>query len=131
MPINGEKLKKLRESFGLTPGRVADELGVSRQAYLKYENGITRQPRKLDEIALLFNVTPDYLLDYDDRPKALLSEEESKSIKTNRKARTLSKEDEGFLKKLHALDKRGRDIVLSVLNREYDYAEPLNTQAVS
>jgi transcriptional regulator with XRE-family HTH domain len=66
MGINGDRLRELRESRGISPGRMADIIGISRQGYLKYETGDTKHPRKLDEIAQFFNVTPDYLLGYDD-----------------------------------------------------------------
>lgn len=65
MGIDGDRLRELRESRGISPGRMADIIGISRQGYLKYETGETKHPRKLDEIAQFFNVTPDYLLGYD------------------------------------------------------------------
>lgn len=70
MGIDGERLRKLRESRGLTPGRMADILGISRPAYLKYESGGTRTPRKLQELAKFFNVTTDYLLGQNSDPVA-------------------------------------------------------------
>ncbi len=70
MGIDGERLRKLRESRGLTPGRMADILGISRPAYLKYESGGTRTPRKLQELARFFNVTTDYLLGQNSDPIA-------------------------------------------------------------
>lgn len=66
MGLNGNRLRLLREQRGISPGRMADILNISRQGYLKYENGKTQHPRKLDEIAAFFNVTPDYLLGYDE-----------------------------------------------------------------
>ncbi len=62
MPIDGNRLKALREKKGVTPGEVARYLGITRPAYLKYENGQTRHPRKLDELAVYFCVSVDYLL---------------------------------------------------------------------
>jgi len=68
MGLNGARLKNLRESRGLTPGRMADILNVSRTAYMKYETGETSHPRKLDELAQFFNVSTDFLLGRDTDP---------------------------------------------------------------
>ena len=65
MGLDGSRLRKLRESRGLYPQQVADYLGISRPGYLKYENGETKHPRKIDELARFFNVTTDYLLGND------------------------------------------------------------------
>ena len=65
MGINGRRLKALREQRGLYLQDVADFLGVTRQAYMKYENGETKNPRKLEQLANFFNVTTDYLLGND------------------------------------------------------------------
>lgn len=70
MGLDGERLKKLRLSRGLSPGRMADILQISRPAYLKYESGETRSPRKLDELSRFFNVTTDFLLGKDSDPVA-------------------------------------------------------------
>lgn len=47
MGIDGTRLRRLRESRGLTPGRMADILNVSRTAYCKYENGKPAIPENL------------------------------------------------------------------------------------
>ena len=62
MPIDGKRLKELRENRGLYLHDMADFLGVTRQAYMKYENGETKNPRQIDELAEFFNVSTDYLL---------------------------------------------------------------------
>lgn len=65
MGINGERLKELRLAKGLYPSDMAKLLGISRPAYLKYENGQTKTPRKIEEIAKYFNVSTDYLFGND------------------------------------------------------------------
>lgn len=65
MGIDGERLKKLHLSRGLSPGQIADKLGISRQGYNQYEDGTTRNPRKLEALASFFNVTTDFLLGKD------------------------------------------------------------------
>lgn len=68
MGIDGKRLRALREQRGLYLQDVADFLGVTRQAYMKYENGETKNPRKLEQLARFFNVTTDYLLGNDAAP---------------------------------------------------------------
>lgn len=65
MGINGERLKQLRLAKGLYPSDMANLLGISRPAYLKYENGQTKTPRKIEELAKYFNVSTDYLFGND------------------------------------------------------------------
>ncbi len=66
MGIDGKRLKALREKQGLYLQDMADYLDITRQAYMKYENGQTRNPRKLEKLAQFFHVTTDYLLGRDD-----------------------------------------------------------------
>jgi len=70
MGIDGERLKQLRLSRGLTPARMADIIGISRQGYNTYESGKIKAPRKLEELAKFFNVSTDYLLGKDTDPVA-------------------------------------------------------------
>lgn len=102
MPINGNKLKELRKQRGLSPANVADKLGISRQAYLKYENGETKQPRKLDAIAHFFNVTPDYLMDYDNfTANYRLAALQHQATLSSQSVRTVSDEDMLILDAYH------------------------------
>lgn len=65
MGIDGKRLKALRESRGISPQQMADNLNISRPSYLNYENGKTKMPRKLEQIADFFGVTTEYLLGRD------------------------------------------------------------------
>ena len=60
--IIGERLRELREHVGFSQDKVAKIIGVSRPAYVNYENGKSKPTRKLKELAKLFNVTVDYIL---------------------------------------------------------------------
>lgn len=75
----GEKLLKLRISKRKTREDVAKSIGVSPQAIYKYETGIiTNIP--LDRIAAfskLYNVTPSYLMGWEDNPSPLSEKEKS------------------------------------------------------
>lgn len=58
-----QKLKKLRQSYGLTQAEAARRLGVSASTVGMYEQG-RREPdlETTQKICELYNVTPDYLV---------------------------------------------------------------------
>ena len=58
------RLRELRNKSGLTQNDIAAKLGVSGQTILNWENGIY-EPKinQLIELADLFNVTVDYLVE--------------------------------------------------------------------
>ena len=64
-------LKKLRKENNLTQSEVADKLIIDRSTYVKWEKGISKPTRKLQELADLYNVTIDYLLGYEPQKKEL------------------------------------------------------------
>ena len=103
MGISGSKLKQLREQRKKSPNDVATFLGISRPAYLKYENGSTKMPRQLEKLAKFFCVTTDYLLDNEEnvkKPEDYLSDDEKKLVRNYR-----------------WLDEDGKNIILSVIGR--------------
>ena len=63
------RLRELRIKSGLTQNEIATKLGVSGQTILNWENGIY-EPKisQLIELADLFNVTVDYLIERDNVP---------------------------------------------------------------
>jgi len=69
MPIS-ERLRAARKAAGFTQKQVADYIGVTESAYCGYETG-KRQPdsAKISAIALMLNVTGDYILGLVDHPK--------------------------------------------------------------
>lgn len=60
----GEKIKKIRNKFGLSQEELAERLNVSRQAITKWEgdNGLP-DVGNLKQLSNLFGITIDYLLD--------------------------------------------------------------------
>ena len=58
----GQRIRRLREQLKLSQGDVAERLGVSRVAIIKYELGQTRPVRHLERLASILNTTADYLL---------------------------------------------------------------------
>lgn len=65
------RLKELRLLKGLSQQQVADFLDIDRSSYNKYEAGISKPTRKLQELSELFNVSIDYLLCKDELPNSL------------------------------------------------------------
>ncbi len=69
-----ERLKKLRESRGLTHTQVAEYLGITRQAYTNYENGDREiKTETLRKLVDFFNTSADYLLGTTDDPSSSTS----------------------------------------------------------
>lgn len=65
----GDKLTQLRRAAGMTQEAVANNLGVTCRAYQNYESGRV-YPKKTEiygKIAVLFQVSADYLLSDEDR----------------------------------------------------------------
>ena len=67
--ITGDRLRALRRELGLSQEEVAKKIGVSRPAYVNYEQGKSRPVRKLKELAALFDASVDYLLGQTDYRK--------------------------------------------------------------
>lgn len=62
MNLTACRLRSLREKHHFSQQKVADYLGISRTAYNKYESGAIRPTRNLDKLAVLFDVSVDYIL---------------------------------------------------------------------
>ncbi len=99
----GERLTELRNRLGLSQEQMADELGVKRSTYAKWEKDTNKPTRKLKDIAAYFHVTTDYILgrtDTDTKPPAApastppLTPQEQDLL---RKYRTLTDEHRGLL----------------------------------
>lgn len=71
-----DRLRELRLSRGLTLQQVADYVGLQKAAIYKYEHGLTVNPKRslIEKLAVLFQVSPSYLLGIND------DEEESNSV---------------------------------------------------
>jgi len=63
----GERIRKLREQYKMTQDELAEKLKTTKQTIYKYETGvITNIPSdKIEELALLFNVEPSYLMGWE------------------------------------------------------------------
>ena len=68
----GDRLYRARKESGLTLEQIAEKLQISYQAYRKFENN--KCYPKLDtmmNIAEMYNLSIDYLLEYIDEPREL------------------------------------------------------------
>lgn len=104
------RLKNLRKEKKLSQQQVADFLCVSNQTYSNYETG-AREPdnENLKKLADFFNVSTDFLLDYESTYAYSIYNNDPKAVKL-----------EQTLKKL-GVDKMSEE----ELKRFMDFAEPL------
>lgn len=74
-----EKLKSYRKAAHLTQNEVAEAIGVQRSAYAYYEIGkSTPKLPTLKNLAALYNISADELLDYDVADKVAQPDFETK-----------------------------------------------------
>lgn len=68
----GERIKSCRETANLTQDELAKRLATTKQTIYKYENNIvTNIPSdKIEKMAELFNVTPAFLMGWEDDNKS-------------------------------------------------------------
>lgn len=105
MNITAERLRALRKESKMSQQAVADFLGITRTAYNKYESGVIKPVRKLNELAMLFGVTADYILG---RDKKLNAED------------FINPHDHKQIKKYLSLSNGGKEIVDIMLNAIYE-----------
>ena len=72
----GERIKACRQNAGMSQEKVAELLGVSRQAVTKWEvNQSAPNTENLFKLAEIFGTTVDMLLDSDDNSKQSSAEQ--------------------------------------------------------
>lgn len=71
MANKGEIIKRLREQHGMTQDDLAAKLDTVKQTIYKYENNIvTNIPSdRIEALAKIFNVTPAYIMGWDEEEK--------------------------------------------------------------
>ncbi len=102
----GSRLKELRENKGLKQQELAEILGVKNTAISNYELDISSPKEEtMFKIFNFFNVTPNYMFqdDIEIKSEVLLTLQEKEGIK-----------------KYHALDDHGKNLVNLVLMEEYN-----------
>ena len=70
----GQKIREVREIANISQSELARMIHVSKQTLYKYENGIvTNIPSdKIESIATICNVTPAYLMGWEDEDRSTL-----------------------------------------------------------
>ena len=102
----GERLKKLRQINGYTQKQVGDYLKIDQSNLSKIENGQrTISVTLSDEICLLYDCTPEYLLgESDEYEKPNINFNKSEEVDLNAIAKI--HQVTGYLKLLRRLEKK-------------------------
>lgn len=108
----GEKIIELRKEHGLTRDAFANYLQIPSSTLRNYELG-TREPSHLFivQMAKIFNVSTDYLLGLSSHKTMLIDQAQETS---------LTQQDFNHIRKYHTLDSYGKDMVDTVLQKEYN-----------
>ncbi len=112
-----EKLKEIRLSKNMNKKEFANFLGMKYTTYNNYETG-AREPASdfLIKISETFDVSIDYLLGLKDNKDVFHSYE-------------LKSEEYMHIKKYRSLEDHGKDIVDTILDKEYDHAMMMKKQS--
>lgn len=115
MTINpGTKIKELRTLAGMSQEELGRRVGVQRAAINKYEVGsVTNIPLStIEKIAQVFDVSPNYIVGWDDTPSNPLSAE----VKVLKGVQTFyGKDAVDLLEAYTTLSKEGRNRVLQYI----------------
>lgn len=104
-----EIINKIKKEKGLTNAQIAQMSGVTLSTLDKITAGINTNP-KIDTLQAICKVLGCRLDDFDDSPKS-------------NKNMSFSTEDIELVKKYHALDDHGKEVVNLVLQKETDRCE--------
>ncbi len=64
---NGERIKRARNSTGLSQKDIAEKLGITQQSYSNWESGRANpSPENLRKLADILEVSPSYILGWED-----------------------------------------------------------------
>lgn len=113
----GERLIELRNKLGFSQEQMADELGVKRSTYAKWEKDTNQPTRKLKDIAAYFHVTTDYLLgntDIPNEPPAFAAAG----------VQALTPQDQELLRKYHILTDEHKGLLNGQLDAMYNLDKP-------
>lgn len=109
------RFQKYREAKGYTHEYVAKVIGVSRQAYSRYESGERECSfQTLCKLADIYDTSVDCLLGRVDDAYSFSEQDELHLTKT----------EKTLIKKYRVLDQRGKESVDDTLKREYGFVAP-------
>lgn len=104
----GQRLAKLRQKRGLSQYDLAGQLHMPQSTYAGYETGKRKITLELiKQFSLFFDVSPTFLVTGDAYPETHFSMDEVSHIK-----------------KYRVLDERGKEVVDTILNSQYDAVKP-------
>lgn len=111
----GKRLKERREQLHITQSQLAEKLGITKGAVGNYENGVSSPKEEiLLKIFDTLEVEPNYLFQDSFTKSDFLC----------------SLNEQEHVKKYRDLDDHGKDIVNTILNKEYEYQKSLKQQSL-
>lgn len=106
-----DRLVELRNSRNMKQAEIAKLLGIHRTTYNKYENGESSPSYEiLKNIARLFNVSTDYLLEYEQ--PGTEEKQSMTSVPPKNINESLSEEERKLLQIYSQLNQKGRNFLL-------------------
>ena len=106
----GEKLKNARISNKMTQKKLANLIGAKHNSISDWENDKNRPSSDtIESLCQILNISPDYLF--------------------NKNSTVFSYEEENLIKKYRALDKRGKETINYIVDKEYNNLFPYYTDA--
>lgn len=111
----GEKIKNLREKYGMTQTELAEKIHTTKQTIYKYETGIiTNIPSdKIELIASIFDCSPSYIMGWNDSVSVssfTLSDIERQIIIEYRRADYI---DQEMVLRILKIEEKGDGVVLA------------------
>ena len=106
-----KRIKQIKSERKMTNDELAEKTGIPGGTLSKILAGISESPKLSNFVAICeaLNCSLDYIM---------------YGIEENANNYTLDEDEIDMVERFRALDERGRDTVLSVLQKEPDYAEP-------
>lgn len=107
--MNYDRIKKLRESTGMSARKFAEAIDMKYTTYYGYENGVS-EPNSavIVKLCSYFGCTADYLLGLSDDPKGYFDEKETSPAPAKAETGEVTREMSiQLLKALGLLDKSG------------------------
>ena len=104
--MNYDRIKKLRESTGMSARKFAEAIDMKYTTYYGYENGVS-EPNSavIVKLCSYFGCTADYLLGLSDDPKGYFDEKETSPAPAKAETKEVTREELiSVLRTLHVLN---------------------------